>query len=111
MTTVRGELTSVRGPSALGGGWRRFVNLVWLIASTDFKLTFYGSVLGYLWSLMRPLMFFSVLYLVFAVILFSIAKVPDFPVLLLMNVVLISFFQEATGAAIPSVVARESLVR
>ncbi len=111
MSTVERRLTAVRGPSALGGGWRRFGHLTWLIASTDFKLTYFGSVLGYLWTLMRPLMFFGVLYLVFAVIVTFGKAVPDFPVLLLMNVVLISFFQEATGNAIPSVVARESLVR
>ena len=105
-------MRTVTGPSALGGGWRRFLHLTWLIAFTDFKLAFYGSALGYLWSLVRPLLFFGVLYLVFAVILSKFANgVVDFPVLLLMNVVLISFFQEATGAAVPSVVVRENLVR
>jgi ABC-2 type transport system permease protein len=105
------ELTEIRGPSAFGGGWRRFANLTWLISSTDFKLTYFGSVLGYVWSLMRPLMFFGVLYVVFAVIVQFGKGITDFPVLLLMNIVLISFFQEATGASIPSVVARENLVR
>ena len=56
---------SIHGPSALGGEPRRFFNLVWIIATTDFKLTYFGSVLGYLWSLMRPLLLFGVLYLVF----------------------------------------------
>jgi ABC-2 type transport system permease protein len=111
VSAVERRLTQIHGPSALGGSWRRFRNLTWLIASTDFKLTYFGSVLGYLWSLMRPLLFFGVLYLVFAVIVTFGKGIPDFPVLLLMNVVLISFFQEATGASIPSVVARESLVR
>lgn len=112
MSAVSDELTVVRGPSALGGGRRRFFSLTWLIASTDFKLTWYGSALGYLWSLVRPLMFFGVLYLVFAVLLTSFTKgVRDFPVLLLMNVVLVSFFQEATSGSIPSVVVRENLVR
>jgi ABC-2 type transport system permease protein len=112
MSALEEPLTVVRGPSALGGGWRRFFSLTWLISTTDFKLTFYGSVLGYLWSLMRPLMFFGVLYLVFAVLLTSFTKgIRDFPVLLLMYVVLVSFFQEATSGAIPSVVVRENLVR
>jgi ABC-2 type transport system permease protein len=111
VSTTTLELNEIRGPSAFGGGWRRFVNLTWLISSTDFKLTYFGSVLGYVWSLMRPLMFFGVLYLVFAVIVQFGKGVPDFPVLLLMNIVLISFFQEATGASIPSVITRESLVR
>lgn len=103
-------LQEIRGPSAFGGGWRRMLHLTWLIASTDFKLTYFGSVLGYLWSLMRPLLFFSVLYVVFTQFA-KFATVPDFPVVLLLSLVLFSFFQEATGASVTSVVARESLVR
>ncbi len=51
----------VPGPSALGGGWRRSLELLYLIAVTDFKKTYFGTVLGYLWSLARPLMLFGVL--------------------------------------------------
>jgi ABC-2 type transport system permease protein len=101
----------VQGPSALGGGWRRFVRLTWLVASTDFKLSYFGSALGYLWSLVQPLLFFGVLYVMFSLVLQLGKTTPDFPVLLLMNIVLFSFFQQATGAAIPSVVQRENLVR
>ncbi len=61
MTEASVELREVRGPSALGGGWRRFVHLTWLIAINDYRLTFFGSVLGYLWALMRPLLLFGVL--------------------------------------------------
>jgi ABC-2 type transport system permease protein len=105
------ELTQVRGPSAIGGGRRRFLNLIWIIAKKDYKLSYFGSALGYIWSLMQPLLFFGVLYLVFAVIVQFNKGVSDFPVLLLMNIVLFGFFQGATGAAITSVVVRENLVR
>ena len=44
---------------------RRFVNLTWTLAVTDFKLSYFGSILGYVWSLVRPLLFFGVLYVVF----------------------------------------------
>jgi ABC-2 type transport system permease protein len=111
MSAVQAPLREVRGPSAVGVEPRRFFNLTWLIAATDFKLTYFGSVLGYLWSLVRPLLFFGVLYVVFAVIVSFGKGIQDFPVLLLMNIVLISFFQEATSASIPSVVLRENLVR
>jgi ABC-2 type transport system permease protein len=112
MHAEAGELEEVHGPSAIGGGWRRFGRLTWLIAKTDYKLTFFDSVLGYVWSLMQPLLFFGVLYVVFAVLVKSINQgVLDFPVLLLMNIVLFGFFQQGTGTAIPSVVAREGLVR
>ena len=51
------------GPSALGGGSRRFFDLLWLISVTEFKRVYFGTVLGYLWSLIRPLMLFGVLLL------------------------------------------------
>lgn len=106
-------LKRIKGPSAIGGGGRRFLHLTWLVATTDFKLTYFGSVLGYIWSFAQPLMFFGVLYLMFAVVLAGkLSKgVVDFPVLLLMNIVLFNFFAGASGAAVPSVVQRENLVR
>jgi ABC-2 type transport system permease protein len=105
------EPHDIRGPSALGGDWRRFLHLTWLIAVTEFRLSYFGSVLGYLWSLMRPLLFFGVLYLVFAEIANFGAKIHYYPVLLLFSIVLISFFQDATGAAVTAVINRENLVR
>jgi ABC-2 type transport system permease protein len=104
-------LQDIRGPSALGGGGRRFLHLVWVIASTDFKLTYFGSVLGYLWSLMRPLLLFGVLYVVFSEVVRLGDGVENYPVLLLLNIVLFSFFQEATQNAVTSAVVRENLVR
>jgi ABC-2 type transport system permease protein len=111
MSTPELSMNQVRGPSALGGGWRRFWGLTWVIARKDYKLSYFGSALGYLWSLMQPLLFFGVLYLVFAVIIDLNPGVKDFPVLLLMNIVLFGFFQAGTGGAITSVIVREGLVR
>jgi ABC-2 type transport system permease protein len=111
MSAVDVQMQEVRGPSALSGDWRRFLRLTWVIARKDYKLSYFGSVLGYVWSLMQPLLFFGVLYLVFAVIVKFNKGVRDFPVLLLMNIVLFGFFQQATGASIMSVVQRENLVR
>ena len=56
----------MKGPSALSGDPRRFFHLTRMLAVTDFKLRFFGSALGYVWSLMRPLMLFGVLYVVFS---------------------------------------------
>lgn len=105
------ELRDIRGPSAFGGPWRRFVHLTWLIASTEFRLTYFGSALGYLWSLMRPLMLFGVLYVVFSQIVDFGDDIRNYPVLLLLNIVCFTFFQEATSTAVSSVLQRESLVR
>jgi ABC-2 type transport system permease protein len=105
------ELRDVHGPSALGGGWRRSLELLYLIAATEFKRTYFGTALGYLWSLCRPLMLFGVLLVVFTHVIRLGASVPHYAVLLLMNIVLFGFFQEGTNTAVGSVLAQESIVR
>jgi ABC-2 type transport system permease protein len=108
----RGELREVRGPSALGGGSRRFFDLLWLIAATEFKRVYFGTVLGYLWSLIRPLMLFGVLLFVFTrVFRVGSGDVEHYAVMLLLGIVLYTFFQEATTNSVTSVVAQEGVVR
>lgn len=105
------ELREVRGPSALGGGRRRFLDLLWLMSTTEFKRTYFGTVLGYVWSLVRPLLLFAVLLFVFTKIIRLGSDVPNYAVLLLLNIVLFTFFSEATQAAVGSVVGQEGIVR
>lgn len=103
--------TLVRGPTALGDDRARFVRLTWTLAVTQFKLKFYGSALGYLWQLMRPLLLFGVLYVVFSVALNFGEGLEYFEVMLLLGVVLYTFVVEGLGNAVNSVVERENLVR
>jgi ABC-2 type transport system permease protein len=105
------ELQVIGGPSALGGDARRFVHLATTLAVTEFKLRFFGSALGYLWQLMRPLLLFGVLYVVFTEFVKLGGAVEFYPVVLLTNIVLFTFFLEGTGGAVGSVVEREALVR
>ena len=105
------ELREVPGPSALGGGWRRTLELLYLIAINDFKKTYFGTVLGYLWSIARPLMLFGVLLAVFTHVFHFASKVPHYPVFLLFDIVLYGFFQEATILAVGSIVGHEAIVR
>jgi ABC-2 type transport system permease protein len=105
-------LREVRGPSALGGGSRRFFDLLLLISVTEFKRVYFGTVLGYFWSLVRPLALFGVLLFVFTQV-FKIGsnEADHYPVLLLQGIVLFTFFQEATTNSVTSVVAQEGIVR
>ena len=103
-------LRDVPGPSSLGGGWRRSWDLLYIISVTSFKQTYFGTVLGYVWSLARPLALFAVMVTVFTKVL-RLDTIPHYPVFLLMNIVLFGFFQEATGIAVTSVVAQEAVVR
>jgi ABC-2 type transport system permease protein len=103
----------VYGPSALGGGLHRFWSLTFMLARTEFKLRFFGSVLGYVWTLVRPLMLFGVMLFVFTDIL-NINKdnpTEHYPEYLLTSLILFTYFQETTSGAVPSLVGRENLLR
>lgn len=78
---------------------------------TDFKLRYQGSLLGYLWSLAKPLMLFAILYIVFTKFLRIGQGVPNYPVSLLLGIVLWNFFTEATTGALKSVVGKGGLIR
>jgi ABC-2 type transport system permease protein len=101
----------IRGPSALGGDWRRFFSLTWTLATLEFKLKFFGSALGYLWQLVRPLMLFGVLYVVFTEFVKIGGNAPHYEVVLLAGIMIYTFFAESTGMAVTSVVDNENLVR
>src|SRR4051812_50084946 len=89
----------IKGPSALGTDPRRLWHLARTMAVSDFKLRFYGSALGYLWQLVRPLMLFGVLYVVFTEFVKFGVGVKFYPVVLLLGIVLYSFVSEAIGGS------------
>jgi ABC-2 type transport system permease protein len=116
MTTLEAAPTvdrgnQIKGPSALGSDWRRLFRLTYTLAVTDFKLRFFGSALGYLWQLMRPLMMFGILYTVFSVFLSFDGNVQYYSVGLLTGIVLFTFLADSTSGAVKSIVNRENLVR
>ena len=105
----------IRGPRALDDSWSRFWHLTYNIARSEFKLKFFGSALGYLWQVMRPLLLFGVLY-VFFVLVFHVDRAKGaaghvYGAQMLGSIVLFTFFGEATSGAVRSVVDRENLVR
>jgi ABC-2 type transport system permease protein len=106
---ARGRL--IEGPYAFGADARRFASLVLTLAATDFKLQFFGSFLGYLWQLMRPLLLFGVLYVVFTEFLRIGIEVQFYGAVLLTNIVVYTFFADATGNAVTSLTERDGLVR
>jgi len=101
----------VRGPSAGGDDARRFWNLARTLAATDWKVRFYDSVLGYVWTLLRPLLLFGIVYFVFSYVIKAGAGVEYYGVLLLLGMIMYFFFSEVTGGGVTSMVDRESLLR
>ena len=104
-------LRRVTGATAFGGQTRRFVDLTVTLAVLDFKVRYFGSAFGYAWQLMRPLMLFGVLYVVFTQFVKFNEGVPYFPAVLLTSIMLYNFFSDATSAAVTAVLDRENLVR
>jgi len=81
------------------------------LVRTDFKLRYQGSVLGYAWSLLRPLLMFVILYVVFTKFLKIGSDIQHYPVYLLLGIVLWNFFNEMTAQSLTSIVARGDLIR
>ena len=81
------------------------------LVKTDFKLRYQGSMLGMAWSVLRPLMLFAVMYVVFVRFLRFGAGIPHFAVSLLLAQTLWSFFQEATSQGMRAIVDRGDLLR
>lgn len=81
------------------------------LVKTDFKLRYQGSVLGYLWSLLKPLMLFAIMYTVFVHFLRFGEGIPHFAVALLLGIVMWTFFLEATSQGMQAIVARGDLLR
>jgi ABC-2 type transport system permease protein len=89
----------------------KYFHLIRAIAVTDFKLKYQGSVLGYLWSLVKPLALFAVLYVVFTMIFKLGAGIPHYPVYLLLGVMIFGFWTEATSGAMNSIASKGDLIR
>lgn len=87
------------------------LNLLRALVVSDFKIRYQGSVLGYLWSLVRPLSLFTVLYVVFDKVFGFGAGIPHYPAYLLLGIMLWTFFVESTNMAMTSIIDRGGLIR
>jgi ABC-2 type transport system permease protein len=81
------------------------------LVKTDFKLRYQGSALGYVWSLLRPLFMFAILYAVFGVFLKAKGHIPHYPVYLLLGIVLWNYFTEVTSGSVAAIVGKGDLLR
>ncbi|MGK2848941.1 MAG: ABC transporter permease [Minisyncoccota bacterium] len=85
--------------------------LVWMLAKTDFKLRYHGSVLGYLWALLKPLLTFAILNFVFSSIFNPHGTDNEYYSLqLLVGILMFNFFSEGTSAGMQSLLAKSQLV-
>ena len=90
---------------------RHQLRILRVIAGTEYKLKYAESVLGYTWSLAKPLAMFAVLYTVFGRFFKLNVGFVHYPLYLLIGIVIWVFFVDATSLAMTSLVARASLLR
>lgn len=85
--------------------------LLYELVKTDFKLRYQGSFLGIVWSVLKPLLLFAVMYMVFVHFLKFTDGTPQYPIVLLLGITLWAFFSEATSVGMQSIVGRGDILR
>jgi len=85
------------------------LHLLWVLTKTDFKMRYNGSVLGYLWALLKPLLMFGVLYVVFAVLMKW--DMPNYKLYLLLGLMIWNFFAEGTMAGMFSLLSKGEIIK
>ncbi|MBD3360218.1 ABC transporter permease [Candidatus Peregrinibacteria bacterium] len=86
-----------------------YFELLWVLAKTDFKLRYQGSVLGYLWSLLKPFLMFVVLYVVFSV--FMRWEIAHYQLYLLLGIIIWNFFAEGTMAGLNTFLTKSEVMK
>lgn len=87
-----------------------YKELIWMLAKTDFKLRYQGSVLGYFWVILSPLMMFLILNFVFSSVFSRGAGVENYSLQLITGIIIFSFFNEGTKSGMGSLVTKSQLV-
>jgi ABC-2 type transport system permease protein len=92
-------------------GVRYYLRVVRVVGVIEFKAKYEGAALGYVWSLVKPLAYFGVLWLVFAHLLRTANQTNGFAIFLLIGILLYTFFNEMVSVALPSIVEGGSILR
>ncbi len=92
-------------------GFRYYLRVLRVVGVIEFKAKYAGAALGYVWSMVKPLAYFGVLWLVFAHLLRTANQTSDFPIFLLIGILLFTFFNEMVGVMLPSIVEGGSILR
>lgn len=89
----------------------RYRHLLSLLLKKGTTTRYYGSVLGWTWSYVRPAAQFFMYYFVIGQVLGMRRSVELFPIYLFSGIVLLNFFGEATRAATNSITGNAALVK
>lgn len=87
----------------------KYYNIVREMAIADFRLKYHDSALGYIWTMLNPLLMFGVYYFVFTKIFPS--KIPDYPLFLLIGIFTYAFFQDCTFSAMNALAGKAGIMK
>lgn len=90
-------------------GSNHYWHLLWVIAKTDFKLRYNGSMLGYVWAFLKPMLLFLVMYVVFSILMKW--DMPNYQLYLFLGIMIWNFFAEGTMAGIYSLLGKGDLIK
>jgi ABC-2 type transport system permease protein len=107
MTDLPHPLGSARATRGLA----YYLRVLRVVGVIQFKAKYTGAALGYVWSLAKPLAYFAVLWLVFAHLLRTENQTENFAIYLLIGILLFTFFSDAVGVMLPSIVEGGSILR
>jgi ABC-type polysaccharide/polyol phosphate export permease len=94
----------------MGKHHKNYKELTWTLAKTDFKLRYHGSVLGYVWALLQPLLIFMVLNFVFSSVFARGGDNPYYSLQLITGIMMFTFFSDGTAAGMASLLSKSQLV-
>lgn len=94
----------------VSGQYKKYKNLIWMLAVTDFKLRYQSSFLGYIWALLQPLLLFLILNFVFSSLFARDGGIEYYSLQLITSLMIFLFFSEATSAGLRSLVSKSQLV-
>lgn len=98
-------------PARATHGLAYYLRVLRVVGVIQFKAKYAGAALGYIWSLAKPLAYFGVLWLVFAHLLRTGNQTENFPIFLLIGILLFTSFSDAISVMLPSIVAGGSILR
>src|SRR2546422_10723962 len=87
-------------------GVRYYLRVLRVVGVIEFKAKYAGTALGYLWSIVKPLAYFGVLWLVFAHLLRTANQTHDFAIFRLIGILRYTFFVDTVASVLPSIVTR-----
>jgi ABC-2 type transport system permease protein len=88
-----------------------YLRVLRVVGIADFKAKYTDAALGYVWSLVKPVAYFGVLWLVFAHLLRTANRTGDFTIYLLIGILLFLFFVDSVSVMLPSIVLGGATLR